>query len=264
MSKTETIKDYSAPIHEHLRELRNRVLLSFAFLLIAFVGCYYFSEQIYLFLVDPLADILEGQNRRLIYTGLAEAFFTYMKVAFYTALFISFPIFAWQFYRFLAPGLYKNEKLVLLPFLIATPLLFVAGGALVYYQIFPLAWKFFLSFESMGAGSSELAIQLEARVSEYLDLVIQLIFAFGLAFQLPVLLLLLVKVGVISSDWLSKKRRYAIVIIFIFAAAFTPPDIISQIGLAIPMLLLYECSVLFAKFLEKKKHSEQEEEEEHA
>lgn len=250
-----------APMHEHLIELRNRVLLSFAFLLIAFVGCYYFSEQIYNFLVAPLADILAGQERRLIYTGLAEAFFTYMKVAFYSALFISFPVFAWQFYHFLAPGLYKNEKYVLLPFLIATPMLFVAGGALVYYQIFPLAWKFFLSFESIGAGNAELAIQLEARVSEYLDLVIQLIFAFGLAFQLPVLLLLLVKVGVISSQWLSKKRRFAIVIIFIFAAAFTPPDIISQIGLAIPMLLLYECSVLLAKLIEKKRNSQKEEEE---
>lgn len=266
MSETNTQTEHKLPMHAHLAELRNRVLCAFVFLFIAFAGCYYFAENIYNFLVAPLAEILEGQDRRLIYTGLAEAFFTYMKVAFYTALFISFPIFAWQFYRFLAPGLYKNEKLVLLPFLIATPLLFVAGGALVYYQIFPLAWKFFLSFESLGAAEAgnSMAIQLEARVSEYLSLVIQLIFAFGLAFQLPVLLLLLVKVGVISSKWLATKRRYAIVIIFIFAAAFTPPDIISQIGLALPMLLLYECSVLFAKVLEKKKDSNEDKEEEHA
>ncbi len=265
MNEAMTHEEKLAPMHEHLAELRKRVLFSFAFLLLSFAVSYYFAEEIYRFLVAPLSDILEGQDRRLIYTGLAEAFFTYMKVAFYAGLFISFPVFTWQFYRFLAPGLYKKEKYIALPFLLAAPVLFIAGGALVYYQIFPLAWTFFLSFESMGTNNSGLAIQLEARISEYLDLVIQLIFAFGLAFQLPILLLLLVKAGVITSQWLSAKRRYAIVAIFIFAAAFTPPDIISQIGLALPMLLLYECSVFFAKILEKKNiENEKKEETDHA
>jgi sec-independent protein translocase protein TatC len=242
----------TAPLHEHLVELRTRVFTCCAFLLVAFIGCYLVAEELYLFLVQPLADIIGDQQRRLIYTGLTEAFFTYMKVAFYSALFISFPVFAWQFYLFLSPGLYREEKLTLLPFLIATPLLFLAGAALVYYQIFPLAWEFFLSFESTSQTSSSLNIQLEARVSEYLSLVIQLIFAFGLAFQLPVLLLLLIKTGLVSVQWFAKKRRHAIVIIFMFAAIFTPPDIISQIGLALPMLLLYECSLLLGRYLQKK------------
>ena len=173
------------PLLEHLIELRRRLIYSVVALLLAFIGCYFVAEQIYAFLVQPLADVLEGQEgRRLIYTGLTEAFFTYLKVAFFAALCISFPIIAAQLWIFVAPGLYRNEKLAFLPFLILTPLLFFAGAALVYYFIFPLAWKFFLSFETVG-GATALPIQLEAKVNEYLSLVMKLIFAFGLSFQLP-------------------------------------------------------------------------------
>jgi len=239
-----------AHLSEHLAELRTRLIYSLLFLCIAFAVCYYFAQDIYNFLVRPLADLYnDKESHRLIYTGLTEAFFTYMKVAFYAALFISFPLIASQFYIFLAPGLYKNEKKVLIPFLVAMPLLFLLGAALVYYFIFPLAWKFFLSFETLGVEGA-LPIQLEARVSEYLSLVIQLIFAFGIAFQLPVLLMLLVKVGFISSKSLASKRKYAIIASVIMAAILTPPDIISQIGLAIPMLLLYEVSVVLSKYVE--------------
>ncbi|MDB2414676.1 twin-arginine translocase subunit TatC [Rickettsiales bacterium] len=248
-----TSSDNPQPIYEHLAELKKRLLRSFVFLFLAFAVCYLFAEQIYDFLVQPLADIYGNQNgKRLIYTGLTEAFFTYMKVSFYAALFISFPVIAWQIYMFVAPGLYKNEKKVFLPFLIATPILFVMGGALVYYFIFPLAWSFFLSFEQIGSAGS-LPIQLEARVSEYLSLVIQLIFAFGIAFQLPVLLTLLAKANIITAKGLAKMRKYAIVGIVAFAAVLTPPDVISQIGLAIPMWLLYEFSILSCRWVTKKK-----------
>lgn len=235
----------------HLSELRMRIFISLAVFMAAFCGCYYFAGDIYAFLVRPLADIYENEHgKRLIYTGLTEAFFTYMKLALYSALFVSFPFLASQIYIFLAPGLYKNEKMVLLPFLVATPLLFFAGAALVYYWIFPMAWKFFVSFESLG-GSGNLPIQLEAKVSEYLSLVINLILAFGIAFQLPVLLTLMAKVGIINSDWLKQKRKYAVIVILIVAGVLTPPDVISQIGLAIPMILLYECSIIACKWMKK-------------
>jgi sec-independent protein translocase protein TatC len=186
----------------------------------------------------------------MIFTDLTEAFFTYMKVAFWAATFIAFPIIATQLWMFVAPGLYRNERKAFLPFLLATPVLFFTGGALVYYVIFPLAWKFFISFEAPG-GDGTLPIEVMPKVNEYLSLVMTVIFAFGLAFQLPVLLSLLARVGLISAADLASKRRYAIVGIFVFAAVVTPPDVISQCSLAIPMLALYEASIISAKIIER-------------
>ncbi len=247
------LQDQKAPLLEHLLELRRRLITSFLILLVAFGVTYYFADPIYNFLVQPLADAFEGEEgRRMIYTGLAEAFFTELKVAFYAALFIAFPLMAIQIWKFIAPGLYKNERRAFLPFLIATPVLFTAGGALVYYIVIPLAWRFFLGFEQPG-GEGTLPIELEARVGEYLSLVIKLIFAFGISFQLPVLLILLNKAGLLTLETLKKGRRYAIVLAFAFAAIMTPPDIISQIGLGIPILVLYELSILFIQLTGGKK-----------
>lgn len=227
---------------EHFCELRNRLLFSAIFFFASFIICYYYSANIYKFLADPLLNVYNNEmGRRLIYTNLAEAFFTYMKVAFFAAFFISFPVIASQIYLFIAPGLYKHEKKAIIPFLIMAPILFILGAALVYYYIFPLAWSFFISFENF---DPELPIHLEAKVSEYLSLVMHLIIAFGMAFQLPIILMLLAKTGLIDYKMLIKKRRIAIVIIFIFAAILTPPDIISQIGLALPLIILYELSII--------------------
>jgi sec-independent protein translocase protein TatC len=238
---------------DHLTELRSRLIKSIIYLFIFFVICYFFSENIYSFLVRPFADALQddGENRRMIFTALHETFITYLKVAFFTAMFISSPIILTQIWKFIAPGLYKNEKKALLPYLIATPTLFLLGGMLVYYLIMPLAIKFFLSFESPSQIGS-LPIQLEAKVNEYLSLVMRLIFAFGISFQLPVILSLLARVGFIDSQYLKKRRKYVIVIIFAVAALLTPPDPITQIGLGIPLLILYELSILTVKIIEKK------------
>ncbi|MCI5054027.1 MAG: twin-arginine translocase subunit TatC [Pelagibacteraceae bacterium] len=240
-------------VSEHLIELRSRLLKSIIFLIITFIVCYIFSDKIYNFLVDPYAQAVkgDGNNRRLIFTALHETFLTYLKLAFFAAFFFSCPLILMQIWKFVAPGLYKDEKLALLPFLIATPVLFLLGGMLVYYLIMPLAIKFFLSFETTAINGS-LPIQLEAKVNEYLSLVMRLILAFGISFQLPVFLTLLAKVGFITSEYLKTRRKYVVIIIFSMAAILTPPDPITQIGLALPLLLLYEISIFTVKFVEKK------------
>ena len=256
------LTEKAMPLLDHLIELRSRLLHSFIAIVVLFFVSYYFAPELYDFLVAPLADVLEemGGQRRLIFTALHEAFFTYIKVAFFAALFLSFPFIAIQVWMFIAPGLYKNEKRSFAPFLIATPILFFMGGALVYYFIFPLAWSFFLSFESVG-GAGALPIQLEAKVDQYLSLVMRLIFAFGLCFELPVVMTLLGRVGMVTSKGMKEKRKYAIVLAFVAAAILTPPDVISQIGLALPTMLLYEISIISVKIVEKKRGDVDEDEE---
>ena len=240
---------------DHLTELRSRLVKSIVYLFIFFVICYFFSENIYSFLISPYAEAVkdDGLNRRMIFTALHETFITYLKVAFFTAMFVTSPIILIQIWKFVAPGLYKNEKKALLPYLIATPTLFLFGGMLVYYLIMPLAIKFFLTFET-SAYAGTLPIQLEAKVNEYLSLIMRLIFAFGISFQLPVLLSLLARVGFIDSKYLRERRKYVIVIIFAVAALLTPPDPITQIGLGIPLLILYELSIFSVSLIEKKKN----------
>jgi sec-independent protein translocase protein TatC len=247
------IQDKEMSLLEHLAELRRRLLWSAVAFLIAFVISYHFAARIYDFLAAPLAHALQarGQKPEMIYTALYEAFFTYIKVSVFAAAFLSFPVVATQLWLFIAPGLYKREKRAMLPFLVVTPILFFAGGALAYYVIFPTAWKFFLSFQNSAPGA-DVQIDLMARVSDYLNLVMKLIFAFGLAFELPVLLTLLGKVGIISSAGLRKYRRYAYVGCFILAAVLTPPDILTQCGLALPLIFLYEVSVFSVKMVEPK------------
>jgi sec-independent protein translocase protein TatC len=237
----------------HFVELRSRLIKTIIFILFIFIISYTYADLIYNFLVEPYANAVKDDkiSRRLIFTALHETFVTYLKVAFFAAIFLGSPILLMQIYKFIAPGLYKNEKKAILPYLIFTPILFLFGGLLVYYLVMPLAIKFFLSFESMGSTTS-LPIQLEAKVNEYLSLIMRLIFAFGISFQLPILLNLLARTGVVNSSYLKKTRRYVVVIIFSVAAVLTPPDPITQIGLAIPLLLLYELSIITVKFTEKK------------
>ena len=239
------------PLLDHLVELRARLLKSVIALLLAFFVCFYFAEDIFYFLATPLERILAEtvERPRMIFTALTEVFFTYVKVAFFTAAFISCPIFLAQLWMFVAPGLYKNEKMAFAPFLVATPVLFFVGGSLVYFVIFPLAAAFLVGIAPVDP--TLLPIELEAKVSEYLSLMMKLIFAFGLCFQLPVIMTLMARVGLATSKGMAQKRKYAIVGVFVVAAVFTPPDPISQLMLAIPIILLYEVSILMAKMVEK-------------
>lgn len=244
----ESLDHTRAPLLEHLIELRSRLIKSLIALVIGALICYVFAENIYAFLVQPLADQL-GENRRMIFTALHETFFTYLRVALFGGIILAFPVIAFQAWMFIAPGLYRNERHAFLPFLAASPVLFAAGASLVYFLIMPLAIQFFVGFESP---DSALPIQLEAKVSEYLNLVMLLMLAFGLCFQLPVALTLMARVGLIDSAFLKKHRKYAIILVFITAAVLTPPDPISQLGLGIPVLLLYELSIWAVRVVEKR------------
>ena len=248
-------EDKKMPLLDHLVELRSRLLYAALGFFIAFLICFYFAQSILDFLQKPLADLLP-EGRRMIFTDLTEPFFTQVKVAAFGALCVSFPVIASQLWAFIAPGLYKHEKHAFLPFLIATPVMFATGMAFVYYVLMPMAWRFFLGFETQG-GDGTLPLQLDAKIGEYVGLVMKLVFAFGFCFELPVLLTLLAKVGIIGSQGLREKRRYAIVGIAIVSAVVTPPDVLSMMSLALPMLGLYEISILLARLVEKKRATDE-------
>ncbi len=249
----EDIDDKKMPLLDHLLELRSRLIWSFASLGVFFIVGWVFKEPIFEFLSAPLAHTFpDPSQRRIIFTDPTEAFFTYVKIAFFTGAFLGFPFIATQIWKFVAPGLYRHERQAFLPFLIATPLMFLLGAAFLYYLILPLALQFFASFERPAA-EGQLPIQLETKMSEYLSLIMTLIFAFGLSFELPVLLSLLARVGIVSSAGLASKRRYAVVGVVVFAGIVTPPDVLSQVSLAVPMYVLYEASIWIAKLIEKKR-----------
>ena len=258
MSDATDPNEGSMSLMEHLTELRNRIGIVFIIFIVIFLACFIrpfgsgtpnFADLTYFWLQAPLAA--REEVSRMIFTGLHEGFFTQVKVAFFVSICVSFPIILLQIWRFVAPGLYKNEQRAIFPFLLATPVLFAMGALMVYYLVIPLAWDFFLSFEMQG-GQGALAIEVEPRISEYLSLVMRLMFAFGVSFELPVLLLLLVKAGLMTADGLASKRKYAILLAFIAAAILTPPDVISQVLLAVPVILLYELSILGARLIQKK------------
>jgi len=239
-----------APLLDHLVELRTRLIYSLAAIAVLFVICFFFADTIFNFLLTPFA-IATGdiQSIRLIYTAPQEFFFTKLTVALFAAVFFAFPVIASQIYMFVAPGLYKQERGAFLPYLIATPIFFVIGAAVMFYGVMPLALRFFLSMESGGENAA--TIEMLPKVSEYLGLIITLILAFGICFQLPVVLTLLARIELVGSDSLKKWRKYAIVAVLVVAAFLTPPDPISQLGLALPLLLLYEVSILSVRWIER-------------
>jgi len=258
MSTEDELQDTSAPLMDHLIELRTRLLHSVIVVVILFLACFYFASEIFDVLIVPYKWGANDPNPEIFFTALQDVFFVEVKIAFFGAIFLGFPMIASQLYKFIAPGLYNNEKGAFLPFLVAAPILFFLGSCLVYFFVMPNAVYFFLLFAREGAEAGGTTITSILTAPAYLSLIMLLIFAFGLAFQLPVALTLLIKAGLLSAEGLKSKRKYAILMAFIFAAVLTPPDPLSQIGLALSIMALYEVSIFIGERIEKNREDSEE------